>query len=63
MGIITEKVNRHILMEADTSSATNTEMAICYHYNLQRSADGDEEKAKKISGIDDKNFAKPIRDR
>jgi hypothetical protein len=58
MGIITEKVNRHILMEADTSSATNTEMAICYHYNLQRSADGDEEKAKKISGIDDKNFAK-----
>ena len=49
MGIITEKVNRHILMEADTSSATNTEMAICYHYNLQRSADGDG-RAKASSG-------------
>lgn len=58
MGIITEKVNQHILMEADTSSATYAEMAICYHYNLQRSAKGNEEEAKKISGIDDKNFAK-----
>ena len=42
MGTMLNKVNQHILMEADTSAATNTEMAICYHYNLQRSAKGNE---------------------
>ena len=58
MGTILDRVNQHILMEADTSSATNTEMAICYHYNLQRGANGNEIEAKKLSGIDDKNFKK-----
>ena len=57
MGIITESVNRHILLEANTSGATNTEMAICFHYNLLKTK-GDEVEAKKLAGIDDKNFAK-----
>ena len=36
MGITTQTVEQHILMEADTSAATNVEMAICYHYNLSK---------------------------
>ena len=56
MGITTQTVEQHILMEADTSAATNVEMAICYHYNLAKV--GDEIEAQKESGINDKNFAK-----
>ena len=47
MGTITEAVNRHILLEANTSGATNTEMAICFHYNLLKTK-GDEVEAKKL---------------
>jgi hypothetical protein len=38
------------LMEADTSAATNTEMAICYQYNMRKFDDHDKALAK--AGID-----------
>ena len=54
METVAEKID--YLIEANTSAATNVEMAICYHYNLLK---GDNEiEAQKTAGITDKNFAK-----
>lgn len=44
------------LTEADTSGATNTEIAICYQYNLNRT--GDHEKALSDSGVSDSDYGK-----
>ena len=46
-----------LLHESVTTDATNTEMAICYHYNLIRS-DGNKDRALGQAGITEKNFAK-----
>ena len=45
------------MFESVTTDATNTEMAICYQYNLLRS-DGDKDRALSQAGITEKNFAK-----
>jgi len=47
---------QYVLAEADTSGATNTEIAICYQYNLNRTNDHD--KALSDGGIDPKDFQK-----
>ena len=46
----------HYLTEADTSAATNTEVAICYEYNMLR--DKDHAKALSSAGVSEKDFAK-----
>jgi hypothetical protein len=48
---------QNFLHESVTTDATNTEMAICYHYNLLRS-DGNKDRALSQAGITEKNFAK-----
>ena len=48
--------HHHYLTEADTSAATNTEVAICYEYNLIR--EKDHEKALEASGVSQKDFDK-----
>ena len=48
---------QNYLSESVTTDATNTEMAICYHYNLLRS-DGDKDRALSQAGITEKNFVK-----
>ena len=48
--------HHHYLTEADTSAATNTEVAICYQYNMLR--DKDHDKALSSSGVSEKDFAK-----
>ena len=45
-----------LLTEADTAAATNTEIAICYHYNLLRTKN--HEDALSDSGVDEKDFKK-----
>ena len=45
-----------VLSEAVTQDATNTEMAICYQYNLKRTKD--QSKALSDSGISEKDFQK-----
>ena len=44
------------LSEAVTQDATNTEVAICYHYNFKRTKD--HSKALSDSGISEKDFNK-----
>ncbi len=48
------------LMEADTSAATNAEMAICYQYNIRQLDDHD--KALSKAGIDPEKFKKVTSD-
>ena len=48
---------QNFLTEISTTAATNTEMAICYEYNLIRS-DGDKDIALSQAGISQKNFDK-----
>ena len=48
---------RPLLVEAVTTDATNTEMAICYQYNLIRS-EGDKDKALSEAGISENDFKK-----
>lgn len=47
---------KFVLSEASTQGATNTEMAICYQYNFNRTQD--QKKALSDSGISDDNFKK-----
>ena len=51
-----KRFSQFVVSEAVTAAATNTEMAICYHYNLKRTKD--QKKALSDSGISDDNFKK-----
>ena len=53
------KTFKGYLAEADTSGATNTEMAICYQYNMLKFNDHD--KALSKAGISEDKFEKVIR--
>ena len=51
-----KRFSQFVVSEAVTAAATNTEMAICYQYNLKRTKD--QSKALSDSGISEKDFKK-----
>ena len=51
-----KRFSQFVVSEAVTQGATNTEMAICYQYNLKRT--NDQTKALSDSGISEKDFKK-----